>query len=207
MKHFLSIAVLLSASLLTLPSCKERQDSQKAESVPKYALDWQVGKYVDKYNMPTGGTYEYAVLQGSFSNSATTLSPLVVALGIDKRGDVSLKLVEYGTHLVKDKGMDGSVRDADGNTAELYLYFDDNGDASLMSTLALRTLESNGRVDFFLREQGRYGVPSTYHFSVPENSGFKEAKERVRMSNADDNKGQEALINPVNTDNIKTPLQ
>lgn len=58
---------------------------------------WQIGHYVDEFNEVTGEEFAYIDLTGTFSNSATTNSELVVRIIVDFN-DVEFYLLEYGNY-------------------------------------------------------------------------------------------------------------
>lgn len=61
---------------------------------------WKMGEYTDEFNQGTGKKYIAFDTYGTFSNSATTNSELLVAVQID-RDNIGNMLWEYGSHLVK----------------------------------------------------------------------------------------------------------
>lgn len=62
---------------------------------------WERGFYVDEFGDATTDSYITSTLYGSFSNSATTNSPLRVVFVVDK-AYFKFKLFEYGDILVKN---------------------------------------------------------------------------------------------------------
>jgi len=62
--------------------------------------DFTLKYYVDEFGDPTDNAFLFNMVEGVFSNSATTNSRLSVAILISK-GEIGLGLFEYGDNLVK----------------------------------------------------------------------------------------------------------
>lgn len=64
---------------------------------------WKVESFTDKFDRPTGEKFIYSQTHGTFSNSATTNSDLLVFVGLTK-DEVFFQLYEYNNLLVKGEG-------------------------------------------------------------------------------------------------------
>lgn len=89
------------------PSVNEDTSSTTGSTTESSAEDsslWETYYYVDDFNQETSEWYigNSTQLVGSFSNSATTDSPLLVDIIADCYGEVGIFLYEYGNHLVKN---------------------------------------------------------------------------------------------------------
>lgn len=63
---------------------------------------WEIGSYVDEFGEESGGKYVHATIEGTFSNSATTDSPLTVSFGVLEES-IGFRLYEYSRgHIEKD---------------------------------------------------------------------------------------------------------
>ena len=181
--------VIIMFILGLLSSCKGKElpDADKpietGHSTPTTALEWTQNTYVDEFGQPTGQRYEFAAVEGKFSNSATTNSKLYVAITVERDSTVSFRLGEYGSHVVKNVDLNGKARDNHGNIKDFYLYMNNNGWGTyipIWTSDFIKMLTSGDRVDIVLTEDTKYGVPSTYYFTIPENSGLGEAMARVQ---------------------------
>ena len=65
---------------------------------------WQLNEFVDDFGDPTGQGYAYcAIMDGTFSNSATTTATLYAVIFVEGEA-ISIKLKEYGSNDVKNYG-------------------------------------------------------------------------------------------------------
>lgn len=69
---------------------------------------WEKKYYVDEFDQPTDNYYICTVLDGTFSNSATTNDYMNAVLFIDDNG-LKIRLVEYGSKYVKGYRSDGEL--------------------------------------------------------------------------------------------------
>lgn len=149
---------------------------------------WTIKYYVDEFNNPTEDGYittkEY--VRGTFSNSATTNSDLLVVWLIDK-DDVAIKLAEYGRSVVKSSysSTDYSIvmLDPDGKkvtmTGKMYkggdrIYFDSQYESTIIDAL-----KQNGSITIKISELGKY-ASSSYLFKMEDTSFFENAYSRLK---------------------------
>lgn len=140
--------------------------------------DWELKYYVDEFNNPTDRPYisTKSDFFGIFSNSATTNSNLRVRILIDKES-VAIMLWEYGTYKVKAYStVDYSIVFLDDKGEKHYstgtMYR--NGDRVFLDDCNLiELLQENQKVEIYMKENSKYGVDSTYLFSV-DSSNFSE---------------------------------
>lgn len=130
---------------------------------------------MDEFNEPTsdGYVYNYNYFSGTFSNSATTDSHLLVMMLAD-REDISIFLYEYGKNLVKNSSSryveeyDITMKTEDGAKYNLTgtIYCGDDRifiDESCESTV-LDALKSGGKVSFYIVQSDR--TTTTYLFTI-----------------------------------------
>lgn len=159
------------------------KSNEESESIPKEEEEkedyWSVGYYRDEFNMPTEEAFikNTKQINGRFSNSATTDSPLKVFVTVDE-SDISIFLYEYNDNLVKNystlEPMKYKMRmmTVDGTQTDLIgtmycggdrIYIDEKYKQSVFNAL-----RGEGLIKFFAVKQDL--VISTYSFSVrPEN--------------------------------------
>ncbi len=141
---------------------------------------WAQGYYVDEFNMPTSDAYisntDYFV--GTFSNSATTDSLLYAKIAIDKDG-IFIFLWEYGKNLVKyylDAGFNITIREENGTKHRAYARMLDDR-IKITDGDLITLLQRNDRLQIYMEESSKYGVNSTYLFTVTRgnfNSVYKD---------------------------------
>lgn len=93
--------------------------------------EWQETIIVDEFGDPTGETVSYALFEGTFSNSATTNSELIVKV-IDYGEAILFELYEYGRTPGASMGYSSewgqiSVKRADGNVESYRAFAPDSG--------------------------------------------------------------------------------
>ena len=132
---------------------------------------WEIAFYVDDFNNPTDEAYirNSDVLYGTFSNSATTDSTLYAKVLIDA-DDIAIKLWEYGRNEVKAyTSTDYKITILDDSGTKHYttgtMY--KNGDRIRLADWTLvNLLQYNTKLKIYIQENSKYGVNSTYLFSV-----------------------------------------
>ena len=139
--------------------------------------------YIDEFQQPVEGEWyiannDWAV--GTFSNSATTNSPLSVLVTYVYHGYICFILYEYGNSQVKNvwdtDTYSITMRTPDGTDHEMKGYLYESGDRIIVEDAGsvsdiLTALSGQGEVSFFLRS-GRFETTS-YLFSI-EASNFAE---------------------------------
>ena len=146
---------------------------------------WELAYYVDEFRMPTNEAYVCNTdpIEGFFSNSATTDSPLSVKIILDER-DLAFVLYEYRTNVVKNSFSDVYdysviLRDATGNKTTLSAMMPSGGDRLLFFSDDANTIQealrTNPSVSFYIQETDH---PTTnYLFTIEDTTGFSEILE------------------------------
>lgn len=139
---------------------------------------WYVDYYVDDFQQPTEEWYitNVASFSGTFSNSATTNSNLLVQVAADQfEGEtrVAFFLYEYGRNQVKNSSSnyvdeyDITMRDADGNDTKLTGTVYCGGDRLFVDDAyvgtVLEAMKGEGTLSFHIVESER--TTTTYLFS------------------------------------------
>lgn len=155
-----------------------------AENDPDNMGMWEVAYYVDEFKLPTDEKYirNKETIEGTFSNSATTNSQLLVRFLIDK-DDLAIMLYEYGRNQVKNayssdrQYYNVTMMDTDGTRHTLQGYIFAGGDRIFFSEsdekTILNALLQNGTVRFALTETKRSS--DTYVFTIEDSSYFTNA--------------------------------
>ena len=145
---------------------------------------WKEMYFTDEFGATTNQKYVYTDLFGSFSNSATTNSPLRVRMVVSKDSTIEVALYEYGSHMVKDQDHYMKVRHNDNtNYKDEYLDVRRDGWAylsyrenSIHPCDKAPYLYEDGKLEFAITEKRDYGgVPSTYKFTIEDASIIRDA--------------------------------
>ena len=141
---------------------------------------WEKKQYTDSFNEKTDDSYLVLKAKGAFSNSATTGSEMTALLFVSEY-DISLRLVEYSSSLVKDDELYTlMVKTPDEEVHYFWLRNDYDGDMTFSSYLGEGEsgfrilLEQGGVLTCMIEEQTSYGTPSKYYFKLRVN-GYNEA--------------------------------
>ncbi len=151
------------------------------EELKKDETIWKEMHFTDEYGATTNEKYVYTDLFGSFSNSATTNSPLKVRLTVSQDSTIEFALFEYGSTMVKDQDHTMNVRQNDTIVyREDYIRIRDNGWGYLASKTYISEygtyMYEGGKLEFALTEKRDYGgVPSTYRFIIENASIIEDA--------------------------------
>lgn len=196
MKQFLKVAAMAASLLLGACAKTPQQQAEAPKDLPPQPKTWQIGNYVDEFGEPTGHKYVYATAEGgTFSNSATQNSNLTAiiepfrAVNIygDTVGGVTFRLLEYGKHPAKGKGvLNISVKDNAGNVIKGLGYNDNRGmitiepndNFCLNGDTIFSMLKAGGRVMFSM--ETAKAPYSSYKFSINNAEGLMEAIEAVK---------------------------
>lgn len=192
MCNFLKVGLAVLVSL-HLFGCDQQQKQQQAPQPSAQANQhtWNVGNYVNEFGDPTGFKYVYTETTGRFSNSATNNSALTVVvmpfrgenIHGDTLGNVSFKLLEYGNHWVKGKGvLNVSAKGNDGKIIKALCYNDNRGETvlhgystGLEPDSIFNMLLAGGKVMFSMEtSKAPY---SSYKFIIVNADGLQEALE------------------------------
>lgn len=157
-----------------------RADEAKEQKTVADNGDWEVKHYVDEFNEPTETTYltYNSVFEGTFSNIATTNSPLCVKILVDDR--IAFILYEYKNNQVTSYSQQEYLmvfRDSSGNKTQAKAFMYKNGDricvAPADQEAVLDVLKSQGEIKVYLEESGK--TIDSYTFTIPNASGFANA--------------------------------
>lgn len=148
---------------------------------------WTVKHYVDDFGAPTKAGYvsNTELIAGTFSNTATQNSPLLVRLLIDKNLDAGIQLYEYAhANPVKgDQGYVVLVKDSAGKTYRLYGFNHDSDRLTLRdkhAKLFHEALLKGGKVQVVINEMD---TPTTeYHFTIDNAGGYLNARKELKKS-------------------------
>lgn len=159
------------------------------EKETKDDVVWEEAYYVDEFGAPTSEKYLRTDIYGTFSNSATTNSPLKVRINVSKDSTIEIALYEYESRMVKDQVNSMLVRHNDSTIyREDYIGISNDGWALLAYKENKNHICNNrtyiydgGKFEFILTERRDYGgVPSTYSFKIDDMSIFDEAFEKLK---------------------------
>jgi hypothetical protein len=137
---------------------------------------WEVNYFKDAFGDPdpsAGGYVSGIVEDGTFSNSATTNSDLIVILFAEEyEGTIvnSIKLIEYGSSIVKAYSTTPyiiKIKDDSGGVHTIKSRMLEGGDSiyNLSGEDINELILSNDNLKFFIKE-GDAGYASTYKFSL-----------------------------------------
>lgn len=145
---------------------------------------WEIAYYVDEFRMPTDEAYirNAEMIVGTFSNSATTNSELLVRFIVDA-DSLAIILYEYGSSQVKNsyssKSQDYDVTMMDANGKKHFLtgyIFSDSDRIYFLSgdeEIVLNALKENGTIRFAITESDR--KTNSYIFAIEDSSYFGNA--------------------------------
>lgn len=152
---------------------------QSDESSEQSSSVWSVKHYVDEFKDETDEKYVSAIFHGTFSNSATSGSDLMVKVLVDDDPSISFMLYEYGYNQVKFNGNNikykivlkldnGTKRTYDGYIADGNdrIYITGSNYTSILSSL---NSEENRKVYIEVEDV----LVSTYNFDM-DTKGFKD---------------------------------
>lgn len=136
--------------------------------------EWEVNYYNDEFGdpNPSAGSYIVRVVEGgSFSNSATTnsnLSVIIFAEGYKNNIITSIKLIEYGSNIVKEYSTTPyiiKIKDDYGDVYTIKTRITEGTDIMYDFNSTIHNLMlNNKKLKFFIEEETN-GYPSTYKFS------------------------------------------
>lgn len=174
-RHLASVKVITSGRAV---GDKERNDVDIPMSLNTGL--WEKRQYTNSFNEKTDDSYLLLTAKGAFSNSATNGSEMTAILFVSEN-NISLRLVEYSSSLVKDdESYSLKVKTADEVVHSFWLYNDYDGDMTFSSFLGegesgfRKLLEQGGVLTCMIEEETRYGTPSKYYFKLRVN-GYNEA--------------------------------
>lgn len=164
-----------------------KTEENNAETEEEYSL-WQTHYYVDNFNQPTDEGYiaNSTYFIGTFNNSATTKSNLLVTVVVDEE-DITFFLYEYGRNQVKNSSSSYddiyniTMRTEDGTdynfTGVIYcggdrLYIDQTYIPEVISALSQ---DGNTMTSFYIEDAER--TTTNYLFTAISNNFAKQYEE------------------------------
>ena len=147
---------------------------------------WRVGHYQDKFGEPTKKGYitTQTPIQGTFSNSATQDSELLVSLLLNSNQEANIQLYEYArNNPVKAYSPDEyevNVKDKDGKVLNLTAtnYSDRLSFEKVASKKLHNAFLKGGKLQFVIRESD---TPTTiYKFALDNADGFLAARKELK---------------------------
>lgn len=154
-------------------------------STPAPAPMWAVQHYVNDFGDETEKGYitNGEVIVGTFSNSATQDSPLLVKFLIDADKSINIKLFEYASNNpVKAYGSEGysvKVKDKDGSMYRLQATNYESDRMTLDKASAKRlnaALLKGGKLLFVISEDDS---PTEYRFTIDNADGYLDALKKL----------------------------
>lgn len=150
------------------------------EPTPEPKAVWEIRNYTDEFGETLPQQFIYGCFYGTFSNTATTNSPLTVVVRAEKY-KIEFLLFEYGDHRVQNahsRDYDITMRTPDGEKQYMHsLYGRDSitlGNKLSYTQNVDKTIQAlcgTGTVDFYIEDADRRSTK--YLFSV-ETSNFSE---------------------------------
>ena len=150
---------------------------------------WELRYYVDEFQLPTDDAYivNTQLIEGTFSNSATTNSDLLVKLLIDEY-DVAIMMYEYGSYQVNNPYSsdwayyDVTMLDSEGERHYLTGYILANGGDRIFfdeedELTILNAFKANGTVMFSIVDSER--SIDSYLFTIEDTSYFSNAYNKL----------------------------
>lgn len=141
---------------------------------------WKIGSFVNEFGDSTGDKYIGARIEGTFSNTATQDSDLIVSFLISSEDDIAFKLYEYArNNPVKSPGSVDEYQVLIQGADDLFLrlkaenYSDRLGMTSNHSRSLHSALMKGGTIQFVVTEVDR--PTSKYKFTIPNADHFDNA--------------------------------
>lgn len=172
----------VSATGIKTYTCLVCNDSY-TEEIDKILPDWEIGYYVDSFGDHTSDAYVVGEFYGTFSNSATASSDLMVFVYLDKSAPnmVQIRLLEYekynatftssATITVKTKDANGKTKSYDAVSVE--------GDLVVFSKSFVEDIMNNSQLSINIVGNSKYqSIPDTYNFKI-NNIGLQELYEKI----------------------------
>jgi hypothetical protein len=148
---------------------------------------WRVKHYVDEFGAETKNGYvgNAEPIKGTFSNSATQDSDLIVSLLIDKDLGISIKLYEYAhNNPVKAYDYDDyevNVKDKNGKAYHLR-GTNYKSDRLTLDKLGAKQLHAallkGGKLQFVIRESDT--PTNVYNFTIDNAAGYLDARKQLK---------------------------
>lgn len=189
---FMAVGCGISLFLVCCTSNHTDKENDTTETIDETTISiWEEKEFVDEFDTPTGERFLQTVIEGKFSNSASTNEDLRVILSVDKDSTMYFKFAEYNSHLVKREYLHGKIRGKKYPSGEyldgiIGLSFDSNGIATLRAhdvgwgyIVSPIGYEGDKTLKFYFSDERKGGVPSTYTFQINDMSIFDEAFKKL----------------------------
>lgn len=169
---------------------KQKKDSIRLANINNLGI-WKIRTFVDEFGENTKEKYITTKVGGTFSNSATENSSLIVDFIIENKENIAIQLYEYSSNNpVKDDGLyTVMVQDKNGNRYRLNAfnhsdrlilsdsqYYDKTGNKVLEKSHALmlwKILANGGNIKF--RIENLSYANSIYNFSIKKADWIENA--------------------------------
>jgi len=175
--------------LLLIVGCGDKPQIEDKESSLDSQGIWKVSYFVDEFGDATQSGYisTNQLIDGVFSNSATTNTKLKVSLIIKENYDIAIKLFEYGgNHPIKSSSSypdnyiirmkhngEQIAGDFEGiNRSDRIIFGRTGWGETKDQRLLLGYLNLGGELSIYIQQITEYGVPSTYKFDIIDTSPF-----------------------------------
>lgn len=151
------------------------------QTIDKIKSDWEIGYYVDAFGDATSDTYILGVFEGTFSNSATISSDLLVGICLDNT--TQIRLIEYGRNRVNVSSYETvtlQVKDSSGSINSYDLSYDStDGDLISYDISLADAIRNNSSLSFVITVSSKYkSTPSVYYFKT-NNVGLSELYDKA----------------------------
>lgn len=193
----LKVIMLALIVISTLLSCTNTQQDRKVfiQDSIRYEKDklskenslgiWAIEYYVDEFGDHTTDGFISTTIDGTFSNSATTNSPLRVKIVIDS-SLVLINLYEYAdsTPVKGEEYMEFSVKDSKGTIYNITTYNDDYGNNTVRSSdgkseTIIRSILLEGGEVKFSGISNRHRSLSKYVFTIKNADNLQKALNKL----------------------------
>ena len=151
------------------------------QTIDKIKSDWEICYYVDAFGDATSDTYILGIFEGTFSNSATISSDLLVGVCLDNT--TQIRLIEYGRNRVNVSSYETvtlQVKDSSGSISNYDLSYDStDGDLISYDISLADAIRNNSSLSFVITVSSKYkSTPSVYYFKT-NNVGLSELYDKA----------------------------
>lgn len=151
------------------------------QTIDKIKSDWEICYYVDAFGDATSDTYILGIFEGTFSNSATISSDLLVGVCLDNT--TQIRLIEYGRNRVNVSSYETvtlQVKDSSGSISNYDLFYDStDGDLISYDISLADAIRNNPSLSFVITVSSKYrSTPSVYYFKT-NNVGLSELYDKT----------------------------
>ena len=151
------------------------------QTIDKIKSDWEICYYVDAFGDATSDTYILGIFEGTFSNSATISSDLLVGVCLDNT--TQIRLIEYGRNRVNVSSYETvtlQVKDSSGSISNYDLSYDStDGDLISYDISLADAIRNNSSLSFVITVSSKYkSTPSVYYFKT-NNVGLSDLYDKA----------------------------